>query len=288
MDIDRVRYFHVFSQSGSLVRAAEVLNISQPALSKALKLLEYEVGEKLLEPYGRGLRLTDSGRRFHRATETLLQEWITLPQKLKGAAPKSTFKLGSFEVFTTYFLNRLIDQSGMEQLEVHELEPGRLENAIADSTVDVGITYVPIPKGGVEFVETGKIMMGVFGSAKFKGATFAELPFVVPLSPLEGMPSKVMGLDGWPDHKIPRNVRYRVTMMESALELCRRGYAVAYLPKFIAELHNETQKLEFQLKEIDGPLPTKDRRQSVYLVRRQSGLDTAFERRIAKSLRSLR
>ncbi len=54
MDIDRVRYFNVFAETGSLVKASEILHISQPALSKALRLLAVEVGAKLLESDGRG------------------------------------------------------------------------------------------------------------------------------------------------------------------------------------------------------------------------------------------
>ena len=64
MDIDRVRYFLTFVDTGSLVKASEVLHVSQPALSKALKVLEVEVGLKLLEADGRGLKLTESGKRF--------------------------------------------------------------------------------------------------------------------------------------------------------------------------------------------------------------------------------
>jgi len=74
MNIDRVRYFSVFAETGSLVSASEILRISQPALSKALKVLESEVNLKLVESDGRGLRLTESGKRFRDQTNPLLHD----------------------------------------------------------------------------------------------------------------------------------------------------------------------------------------------------------------------
>jgi DNA-binding transcriptional LysR family regulator len=289
MDIDRIRYFQVFSQTGSLVKACEVLHISQPALSKALRLLESEVGLKLLEPDGRGLRLTEFGRSFQRETAPLLNQWLAIPEKIKGVSRQSPTRIGSFEVFTTYFLSRLVEFTVLENLEIHEMGPGRLEQGLLDGTIDVGITYLPIPMAGIEFVETGKIKMGIFGLAsRFKAMDFAELPFAIPLLPAEGAPSKVMGLDGWPDHRFQRLIQYRVTMMESALELCRGGLCVAYLPEFVVHLHNERLKSEFKLIELHSPIPVKARTQSVFLVQRQHSEEAMLHRQVAKALRSLK
>jgi len=282
MDIDRIRYFQIFSQTGSLVKASEVLHISQPALSKALRLLEAEVGCKLLEPDGRGLRLTEAGRQFQRESAPLLNQLLAIPAKIKGARQTPPSRLGSFEVFTTYFLGQMLKFTALENLEIHEFGPGRLEQALLDGKIDVGITYLPIPTTGVEFVEATKIKMGVFG-LKGKG----DLPFVIPLLPPEGTPSKVVGLDGWPDHRFARDVKFRVTAMESALELCRDGAALAYLPDFVVRLHNEKIKPEFRLHEMPAPIPQRERMQSVYLVKRQNAVEVQLHRQIAKALRDL-
>lgn len=287
MDIDRVRYFHVFSETGSLVKASEILHISQPALSKALRLLEHEVGAKLLEADGRGLRLTSAGLLLKKETASLLEHWLQVPKKITDGESLIPTKIGSFEVFTTYFLGHLIKYTELEALELHEYGPGQLEQAVADSFVDIGITYVPIPKAGIEFVEVTKIRMGIFGLKKFKNTRLSELPFAVPLTPMEGTPSKVIGLDGWPDHKVQRTIKYRVTMMESAMELCRRGLCVAYLPEFVVELHNKNVLPEFKLIEHESPIILKDRLQSVFLIQRKQNSETTLVRQIAKCLRSL-
>lgn len=289
MDIDRVRYFHVFADTGSLVRASEVLNISQPALSKALRLLATEVGLELIEPDGRGLKLTPAGKSFQKETAALLRQWLDLPKKLQMEETWTPTRIGSFEVFTTYFLGHLVDYVELDSLEIHEFGPGRLEQALTDDRIDIGITYVPVPKAGVDFMEVTKIKMGLFSRGDvFKNLEFSELPFVTPLLPAGGTPSKVMGLDGWPDHLFERKVKYRVTVMESAMELCRKGLCVAYLPEFVVHLHNEHAKAEYRLHEIKSPIPQKNRMQSVYLVDRKGSQETALHRQIAKCLRSLK
>lgn len=287
MDIDRVRYFSTFAETGSLVKASEILHISQPALSKALKTLENEVGVRLLEADGRGLKLTEAGKRFREETRPLLDEWLNVSKKIRDQETWTPSRLASFEVFTTYFLGHLLNYVDLESLELHEIGPGRMEQAVAEGKVDLAITYNPVPKAGVDFIEVTKIKMGVFGLDLYRSKRFQDLPFVIPLLPAEGTPSKVMGLDGWPDHLFERKVRYRVSMMESALELCRDGRAVAYLPAFVAHLHNKRLRPEYRLRELKNPLHEKDGQQSVYLIRRHGSPETSIERRIAKSLRSL-
>ncbi len=289
MDIDRVRYFCVFSDTGSLVKASEILHISQPALSKALRLLERETGLSLIEADGRGLRLTEVGRSFKQAVTPLLSQWKMVPTSLKSkTSVDAVTRIGSFEVFTTYFLGYLLESHPLKNVEVHELLPGKMEDALIERKIDLGITYIPIPRAGVSFTEVARVKMGVFGTQGFRTGEVKDLPFVIPIQPLQGMPSKVVGLDGWPDHKHARRIEYKVTMMESALELCRRGMAVAYLPDFVVQLHNTSVKPKLQLVELDCPLGGKERIQSVFLVRRVNEGEDSTCRAVAKALRSLR
>lgn len=288
MDIDRVGYFCAFANTGSLVKASEVLHISQPALSKALRLLERETGLSLLEADGRGLRLTEVGQSFKEAVTPLLSQWKRVPAALKSnASVQGITRIGSFEVFTTYFLGHLLKTFPLKNMEIHELLPGKMEEALVERKIDLGITYIPIPRAGVNFTEAARVKMGVFGIQKLRSGRVGDLPFVTPIQPLQGIPSKMVGLDGWPDHKHARRIEFKVTLMESALELCRRGMAVAYLPNFVVHLHNASVKPEFRLVALDCPFGRKERMQSVYLVQRVHDDESSICRAVAKALRSL-
>ena len=132
------------------------------------------------------------------------------------------------------------------------------------------------------------VKMEIFGrKGQFTSTEFKELPFAAPISPVQGTPNKVLGLDGWPDDKILRNIRYQVAMMESALELCRQGLAVAYLPTFVAQLHNEHTKPASQLAKLNSPRGLTNKGQPVYLIKRKSDVETPFMRSLAKALRAI-
>lgn len=289
MDLNRIRYFTVVAKVGSLTGAAKILRLSAPALSKAMSILESEIGFALFHKEGRGLVLTDRGKQVLPLAEKILSDAEALrsdPHRHMKA--DSRLRLGTFEVFSTYFLQHLISDDFRDlELELHELVPGELENALAEGRIDVGITYVPIPVPGIELLKVGQLRMAVYGRSPFLEITdLSELPFAVPILPIQAAPTKVNGLDGWPDDKLPRQQKYRVSLMESALQLCRQGLCVAYLPSFIVKLHNQQAPRALQLEEI----PVRDlprSQQDVYLVKRNGTDEDARMKRIARVIRTV-
>lgn len=64
MDIRQLRTILAVAETGSLTKAAELLHVVQPALSRQLRQLEEELGAPLFERNRHGMMLTLSGRRF--------------------------------------------------------------------------------------------------------------------------------------------------------------------------------------------------------------------------------
>ncbi|MFG3258040.1 LysR family transcriptional regulator [Streptomyces sp. NPDC048172] len=60
--LDRLRALDAVATHGSLARAARALHITPSGVSQQLAKLEREAGHALLEPHGRGVRLTHAGR----------------------------------------------------------------------------------------------------------------------------------------------------------------------------------------------------------------------------------
>lgn len=62
MDWDKLKTFHAAAEAGSLTGAAELLNLSQSAVSRQISALEQALGVKLFHRHTRGLLLTEPGR----------------------------------------------------------------------------------------------------------------------------------------------------------------------------------------------------------------------------------
>ena len=80
MELRQLRYFLTVTEAGSLSKAASVVGIAQPALSRQIRALEEEIGVQLFYRHGRGIRVTEEGAQFHAAIGPLLQE----PEQIKS------------------------------------------------------------------------------------------------------------------------------------------------------------------------------------------------------------
>ena len=78
MDIQKLKYFHTVAELEHVTRAAEILHISQPSLTQAIRLLESELGVPLFQRQGRKIALTEFGRYLKQRLDLLLPEFDNL------------------------------------------------------------------------------------------------------------------------------------------------------------------------------------------------------------------
>jgi DNA-binding transcriptional LysR family regulator len=84
MDMRQLKYFLTIAKEGQVTRAAKLLNMEQPPLSRQLKLMEEELGVKLFDRNGKGLKLTDSGELLKQKAESLLLQFDESIREVKG------------------------------------------------------------------------------------------------------------------------------------------------------------------------------------------------------------
>jgi DNA-binding transcriptional LysR family regulator len=75
MDLSQLKRFVATVEAGSLGKAAEVLNISQPGLSKSIHQLEAAFGTELLARGPKGVTSTAFGEAVYRRAKRILAEW---------------------------------------------------------------------------------------------------------------------------------------------------------------------------------------------------------------------
>ena len=103
MDMKRLLYFRAVVEAGALTRAAPLLQITPGTLSKAIHLLEAEVGQQLFARSGRTRELTDRGRTLYAASSRLALEYGRVRKSLheKTEPSSEALRIASFEPFTT-------------------------------------------------------------------------------------------------------------------------------------------------------------------------------------------
>ncbi|WP_085421305.1 pca operon transcription factor PcaQ [Xaviernesmea oryzae] len=141
----KFRHLHTFvevARQKSVVKAAEILNVSQPAVTKTIRELEEALGVSVFEREGRGIRITRYGEVFLRhagaALTALRQGMDSVSQELFDAAPP--VRIGALPTISTRVMPRamtlfLAEKTGsrvkivtgdnavlMEQLRVGDLD----------------------------------------------------------------------------------------------------------------------------------------------------------------------
>lgn len=96
MDLRQLRYFLAIVEEGAVTRAAERLNVAQPALSAHVRKLEEELGVTLLLRTARGVTATEQGARLAAHARRILAEIETLRDDIRGAeaAPSGPVAVG--------------------------------------------------------------------------------------------------------------------------------------------------------------------------------------------------
>ena len=110
LPLHHLRLFHAVAERRGFSRAAEALHISQPAVSKAVRELEGQVGTPLLERGPGGVRLTEAGAALAaRATELFAVERAAEEElrALRGLAGGS-LRVGASTTVATYYLPPLL------------------------------------------------------------------------------------------------------------------------------------------------------------------------------------
>jgi DNA-binding transcriptional LysR family regulator len=75
MDLSQLKRFVTTVEGGSLGKAAEMLNISQPGLSKSIHQLEADFGARLLDRGPKGVTSTAFGEAVYLRAKRILAEW---------------------------------------------------------------------------------------------------------------------------------------------------------------------------------------------------------------------
>lgn len=296
MDLYQLRYFLEVARTGSFTRAAEALHVSTPAVSRSVSLLERSLKKSLFTRGPRHVSLTADGAYLKAQVERVYDLLEESRLQLAGGehVGPAFLRVGSREMITNYLLAPALRAFRARfpdtRFGVHELGPREMADALKKDWIDFAFYYHgEIPDHDIETRRLGALRSHVYAARSLlpKGRVpssveeVLELPFVAPryfrADPAE--PS----VDGFPDQRLPRDVRFEAEFLETHRRFVLDGLAAAVLPDFVVAEEEKSGRVV----RLPGP---RLGREIWFLKRRGRPLPAGTElflKELAKTIREL-
>src|SRR3954469_14990124 len=135
MTLQQLQYFLAAVEHGSFSAAAESLHLAQPSLSEQIRRLEAELGSPLFARGGRGLELTEAGRRLRPHAERVLAAADDARSSVREISDlvEGTLSFGTFGNAPYYLLSDLVQDFKARYPGVHLRLTGLNSSMVADA-----------------------------------------------------------------------------------------------------------------------------------------------------------
>ena len=156
MTLQQLTYFLATVEHGSFSGAARSLYLTQPAISEQIRQLEGELGIALFARAGRGLVLTEAGKRFRPEAERVLadversRDAVAEVRDLRGG----TLSFGMFGTASAYLIADLVADFRRRYPDVRLRLVGVNSSEVADQvrngTLEAGLIVLPVDDAGLD------------------------------------------------------------------------------------------------------------------------------------------
>ncbi|SDL69826.1 DNA-binding transcriptional regulator, LysR family [Modicisalibacter muralis] len=148
-DLQALRAFVTVAQQGSVSRAAQMLNLTQPAVSLKLKQFQEHLGFKLFQRHPQGLALTPDGHALLPVAEKALGavHAFDLAARAMHSTVRGCLRIGTIVdpefIRLGAFLHRLVEQAPQIETELHHSMSGSVFERVLRRELDVGFFLGP-------------------------------------------------------------------------------------------------------------------------------------------------
>jgi DNA-binding transcriptional LysR family regulator len=169
LHLHQLAYLREVARQGSLHRAAEVLHVSQPALSQALAELERRLGVPLFERAGRGRRPTGAGEEVIRFAAEVLALAEALERRLYAyrEGEGGTLSVGMIDAAGLYVLpdavRRFRETHPAVELKLAVATSGELLQRLRAHALDLAFVVGPVQEPGLRAIEVLREPLYIYG-----------------------------------------------------------------------------------------------------------------------------
>jgi DNA-binding transcriptional LysR family regulator len=223
----KVRYFLAVAKHLNFGRAAEEMYVAQPALSRAIKSLEEELGVDLFVRDHHHVELTAAGDAFVRDAEALLARVLAARRRLEAAvAAQTTLRIGFRPgIIISQVVQRFSRAHPEVAVVAQRIEWDEQHATILDGRIDIAWVRTPVADEGLEIV------------ALFDDPEMIALTTRHPLARHDAVSladlsdETMLTYEAAPEHEIGRpSPRRGLRTMEEKLEAVVLGHGLALVP----------------------------------------------------------
>ena len=264
MTLNQLSYFTEIVRQRSFTKAADVLFVSQSALSKSIRTLEKEFETVLIDRSAKEFRLTSEGEIFNDFATRLLdyydQETQELYSRLHGGSGELSLGLppssGSIYFFDQIF--KFQQQYPVVNLEITEVTSKKVTDLVADGKLDLGIVIEPFAddRFAKKEVYTSEAVLVVskdspLASRRSIGSAQLQNERFVTVSPDYMYYDRMM--DYFTQAGISPEIAFRSFQWDLLLEMVAAGQGVSILPKPLIDKCYHNRVRQIHLKDPEFP-----------------------------------
>jgi len=262
-----LNYFLHVAEAKNISRAADLIGITQPSLSTALKRLEAQLDVQLIVRDRHGIHLTKAGEKLYQQGSRLIADCRSLQIELKKQETEvfGRFVVGGHPSVALYslplFLPNLLNQYSELEISLEHALSRKITDGVIRGEIDFGVVINPVQQADLVLTKLGEDTVGFWRGAQ--------------KTPLNSLDSERTTLIYDPElfqsqslltQLRKKNINFAnlvpSTNLEVIAKLASTGMGIGVLPRRVAETFKS-----FKLKEFRQELPQyKDK---IYLVYRQ-------------------
>lgn len=163
MELRVLRYFQMVAREENITRAAQLLHVTQPTLSRQLMQLEDELGTKLFKRKNHSIFLTEDGMRLKKRCKDILELADQIDREFKGKQDggiSGKITIGSAETKSIADIAKVMEKfqedNPLVQYEIYTANADDVKEKIENGTVDVGVLSEPVDISKFNFIRMNK------------------------------------------------------------------------------------------------------------------------------------
>jgi DNA-binding transcriptional LysR family regulator len=242
VELTHLRYFYNVAKTRSFVNGARLSFVTPPAMSKAVKKLEDELGTPLLVRTTRAVALTQSGEILFEHCHLLFDCVDAMQRALEKAQAlvAGPLRVGAMEVFSIYLLPvalcGLVERHPDVVPSCFEMLPQVMERMVLGGELDVGFTIGGGGARGIDYrtvgTSRGVLVCGpqhaLYEAGKIRKGDLSRHPFVVPrFFGRDHLPV----IDQFPEDRHPRQVGATIELLQMGVRMVASGTYLGYFPE---------------------------------------------------------